>query len=72
MGREGAISFLKAAFPVKFPRIKIIATSETKNTLQGYDEITSKILTACSAVISCLLAHFYNYSLYTGNCLDHL
>jgi hypothetical protein len=31
VGREGAISFLKAAFPVKFPRIKIIATTEYEN-----------------------------------------
>jgi hypothetical protein len=30
VGREDAVSFLKAAFPVKFPGIKIIPTTETE------------------------------------------
>jgi hypothetical protein len=30
MGKDGAISFLKDAFPVKFPGIKIIPTTETE------------------------------------------
>jgi hypothetical protein len=30
MGKEGAISFLKNAFPVKFPGIKIIPATETE------------------------------------------
>jgi hypothetical protein len=30
MGKEDAISFLKDAFPVKFPDIKIIPTTETE------------------------------------------
>jgi hypothetical protein len=30
VGREYAISFLKNAFPVKFPGIKIIPTTETE------------------------------------------
>jgi hypothetical protein len=30
VGREDAISFLKDAFPVKFPGIKIIPTTETE------------------------------------------
>jgi hypothetical protein len=61
VGREDAISFLKDAFPVKFPGIKIIPTTETeiksiihslksKNS-SGYDKTTSKILKACSALI---------------------
>jgi hypothetical protein len=32
MGREGAISFLRDSFPVKFPGIKIIPTTETEIT----------------------------------------
>jgi hypothetical protein len=30
VGREDAVSFLKAAFPVKYPGIKIIRTTETE------------------------------------------
>jgi hypothetical protein len=30
MGKDGAISFLKDAFPAKFPGIKIIPTTETE------------------------------------------
>jgi hypothetical protein len=30
VGREDAVSFLKAAFPVKFPNINIIPTTETE------------------------------------------
>jgi hypothetical protein len=30
MGKEDTISFLKDAFPVKFPDIKIIPTTETE------------------------------------------
>jgi hypothetical protein len=62
MGKEDAISFLKDALPVKFPHIKIIPTTETEiNSIihslksinsSGYDEVTSKILKACSALIS--------------------
>jgi hypothetical protein len=61
-GREDAISFLKAAFPVKFPGIKTIPITETEikiiihslksKSSSGYDEITSKTLKACSALIS--------------------
>jgi hypothetical protein len=62
MRNDDAISFLKHAFPVKFPDIKIIPTTETeiksiihsfksKNS-SGYYEITSKILKACSSLIS--------------------
>jgi hypothetical protein len=56
MGNEDTISFLKDAFPVKFPDIKIIPTTETEIKIiihplkskysSGYDEITSKILKA--------------------------
>jgi hypothetical protein len=76
VGREDATLFLKDAFPVKFHGIKIIPTTETeikciiqslkaKNS-SGYDEITSKILKACLALINCPLAHICNNSLYTG------
>jgi hypothetical protein len=79
---EDPISFLKDAFPVKFPDIKIITTTETeiksimhslksKNS-PGYDEITSKILKTCSDLISCPLTHICNYSLHTGIFPDHL
>jgi hypothetical protein len=30
MGKKNAISFLKDAFPAKFPDIKIFSTTETK------------------------------------------
>jgi hypothetical protein len=30
MGKEDAISFLKDAFPVKFPDMKILPTTETE------------------------------------------
>jgi hypothetical protein len=82
MGKEDALSFIWDAFPVKFPDIKIIPTTKTeiksiihslksKNS-SGYDEITSKILKACSAVISSPLAHICNHSLYTGAFPDRL
>jgi Notch-like protein len=80
--REAAISFLKNAFPVKFPGIKIIPTTKTeiKSIIQspksknssGYDEITSKILQTCSALISHPLANICNNSLYTGIFPDRL
>jgi hypothetical protein len=76
VGKEDAISFLKDAFPVKFPGIEIIPTTETeiKNIIHslksknssGYDEITSKTVKACSALISQPLAHISNHSLYTS------
>jgi hypothetical protein len=75
MGNENALSFLKDAFPKKFPSIKIIPTNEAEikniiSTLKPkssscFDEITSKILKACSNLISCPLAHICNHSLYT-------
>jgi hypothetical protein len=61
VGREDGISFLKDAFPVKFSGIKIVPTTETEikstihslksKNLPGYDEVTSKIVKACSALI---------------------
>jgi hypothetical protein len=82
VGREDAVSFLKAAFPVKFPSINIIPTTETEmksviNSLKstnssGYDEVTSKILKVCSALISRPLTHICNHSLYTGIFPDRL
>ncbi|PNF23822.1 hypothetical protein B7P43_G15913 [Cryptotermes secundus] len=82
MGNENAFSFLKDAFPINFPSIKIIPTSEaeikniihtmkTKNS-SGFDEVTSKILKACSDLISCPLTHICNHSLYTGIFPDRL
>jgi hypothetical protein len=81
-GTEDAVSFLKAAVPVKFPSINIIPTTETEmkiviNSLKsknssGYDEVTSKILKACSILISRPLTHICNHSLYTGIFPDHL
>jgi Notch-like protein len=76
MGNENALSFLKDAFLKKFPSINIIPTNQAeikniictqkpKNSL-GFDEITSKILKACSNLISRPLAHICNDSLYTG------
>jgi hypothetical protein len=75
------ISFLKKAFPRKFPGIKTIPTAETKikkyNTFpqsknsSGYNEISSKIIN-CASLISYPLTHIYNHSLLTGifpNCL---
>jgi hypothetical protein len=47
-----------------FPKIK-------KNS-SGYDEITSKVLKACSALISHPLAHICNHSLHTGIFPDSL
>jgi Notch-like protein len=78
MENENAPSFLKDAFPQKFPSIKIIPTNEAeiknyntypemKKNSSGFDEITSKILKACSSLISCPLAHICNHLLYTGN-----
>jgi hypothetical protein len=74
-GEKSAISFLKDAYPVKFPDIKIIPTTETEiksitrslksRNSSGYDEITSTILKAFSASISCPLAHICNHSLHT-------
>jgi hypothetical protein len=81
-GSKDAVLFLKAEFSIKFPGIKIISTTETeiKNIIHsltsknssGCDEITSKILLACWALISRPLAHICNHSLYTGIFLDHL
>jgi hypothetical protein len=72
MGNENTFSFLKVAFPTNFPSIKIIQWDkeynthhETKNS-GGFDEVTCKILKACSDLISCPLAHICNHSLYTG------
>jgi hypothetical protein len=80
--RGDAISFLKNAFPRKFPDFKIIPTTETeiksiihspraKNST-GYDGVTSKILKACASLISHPLTHICNPSILTGtfpNCL---
>jgi hypothetical protein len=63
--KDDAISFLKNAFPRKFPGIKTIPTTETeiksiihslkaKNS-SGYDGITSKVLKVCVSLISRLL-----------------
>jgi hypothetical protein len=81
-GTEDAVSFLKAAFPVKITSINIIPTTETEmksviNSLKsknssGYDEVRSKILKACSALISCPLTHICNHSLETGIFLGRL
>jgi Notch-like protein len=73
---------LKDAFPEGFPSINIIPTTETeiesiihslksKNT-SGYDEIRSKILKACSSVISRPLSHICNHSVHTGIFPGHL
>jgi hypothetical protein len=82
MGKEDAISFLKDAFPVTFHNIKSIPTTETEiksiihalesESLTGYDEITSHILKACSALISSPSAHICNHSLYAGTFPDRL
>jgi hypothetical protein len=64
---EDPIQFLKDAFPVKFPAIRIIPTTETeinsiihslksKENSSGFDEI-NKILKTCSDLISCSLTH---------------
>jgi hypothetical protein len=79
---ENPISFLKDAFPIKFPAMKIIPTTETeiksiihslksKNS-SGYDEVTSKILKTCSHLIICPLTHICNHSLRTGIFPDRL
>lgn len=62
MGKEDAISLIKETFPVQFPGIKIIPSTETgmkgmTHSLQlkkspGYDDVKSKILKASSAQIS--------------------
>jgi hypothetical protein len=74
--RGDVISFLKNAFPRKFPGIKTIPTTETeiKNIIHslkaknssGYDGITSKILKVCASLISYPLTHICNHSLLTG------
>jgi hypothetical protein len=80
--RGDAISFLKDAFPRKFPGIKTIPTTETelksiihslktKNS-SGYDGITSKILKVCASLISHPLTHICNHSFLTGIFPNHL
>jgi hypothetical protein len=74
--RGDAISFLKQAFPRKFPGIKIILTTETEiksiiHSLRakhssGYDRIKSKILKVCTPLINLPLTHICNHSLFTG------
>jgi hypothetical protein len=70
------LDFLKDAFPIKFPGVKIVLTTETKTRIKihslksrnesGYDRITRKIWKTCLAFICCHLAHIYNHSLHTG------
>jgi hypothetical protein len=75
MGKEESF-FFKDAFPCKFHGIKIVPNFEveikrlilslkSKNSY-GCDDETSKILKACTSLISQLLSHIYNHSLYTG------
>ncbi|GFG38826.1 hypothetical protein Cfor_11239 [Coptotermes formosanus] len=81
-GKGDAISFLKDSFPINFPSLKIIPISEPEiriiiNSLKaknssGYDEISSKILKACSTLISYPLSYIYNHSLLTGTVPDRL
>jgi hypothetical protein len=70
------ISFLKEAFPRKFPHTKTIPVTETeikivihslkaKNS-SGYDRITSKIIKVCASLISHPLTHICNHPLFTG------
>jgi hypothetical protein len=64
--RGDAISFLKQAFPRKFPGIKTISTTETEiksiihslkaENASGYDGITSKILKVCASLLTGLFA----------------
>jgi hypothetical protein len=78
-GKKKMLFHFAASFPVNFPNIKIISTTETEiksiihslksKNLSGYDEI-SKILKACSALICCPLAHICNHRLYTGTFPD--
>jgi hypothetical protein len=46
VGREDAISFLKDGFPVKFPSIKIIPTTETeiKSIIQSLKSKTHQVM----------------------------
>ena len=72
--KEDAISILKDSFPGNFPRIKIIPitggeTESITHSLQPkksscYDEIMSKILKACTSLISHPLIFLYNLSLH--------
>jgi hypothetical protein len=71
-----ATSFLKEAFPRKFPGINTILTTETEiksiiHSLRtkhssGYGRITSKISKVCTPLNSHPLTHIYNHSLFTG------
>jgi hypothetical protein len=80
--RGDAISFLKDAFPRKFPGIKTIPTTETErksiiNSLKtrnssGYDRITSTFLKVCASLITHPLTHICNHSLLTGIFPNHL
>jgi hypothetical protein len=66
--RGDAISFLKEAFPRKFPGTRTIPTTETEiksiihthkvRNSSGYDGITSTILNVCTSLISHPLTHF--------------
>jgi hypothetical protein len=58
--------------PTTEVEIKSIIHSLKSKSSSSYDEITSKILKACSALISCPLTHNCNHSLYTGILLDCL
>jgi hypothetical protein len=75
--RGDAVSFLKEAFPRKFPGIKTIPTTESEiksiiHSLKGkhssgYDRIKSEILKVCAPLISHPLTHICNHSLFAGN-----
>jgi hypothetical protein len=75
-GKEDEISLLKDSFPRKCPMIKLIPTTEAEiksiiyslksKKSSSYDEITTKILKACSSQISFLLNYICNYSMYAG------
>jgi hypothetical protein len=77
MGKENDISFLKDKFPVQFPGIKIIPTTDTEikfiihslntNNYSGYEEITSKISKVYSALISSPVAHIFNHTVHRNH-----
>jgi hypothetical protein len=52
--------------PTTETEIKSIIHSLKSRNSSGYDEITSKTVKACSALISHPLVHICNHSLYTG------
>jgi hypothetical protein len=76
------LSLIKDAFPKRFLVLKIIPTSETEiksivhslksENSSGYNEITSKIMKACSSRISHPLNNICNHTLHTGIFPDHL